>query len=94
MKTLLSSRRDGLPVEVCLFLIIAALAAGMAGCDGNGGDESYMLTIASTAGGSVSTPGEDTFTYSSGIWSPRLRKATALSTGPAMWRPSPMSTPP
>ena len=42
------------------FLITAALVAGLAGC---GGGVEYDLTIASTAGGSVITPGEGTFTY-------------------------------
>ena len=36
-----------------------ALIAGMIGC----GDESYVLTITSTSGGSVIAPGEGTFTY-------------------------------
>jgi uncharacterized protein YkwD len=47
------------------FLIVAALIAVMAGCTyvGGGGDygESDTLTITSTAGGSVTTPGEGTF---------------------------------
>jgi len=55
------------------FLIVAALIAGMAGCSGVGGvggggsyGESYILTITSTAGGSVITPGEGTFNYTHG----------------------------
>jgi len=54
------------------FLIVAALIAAMAGCSGispsGGGDygESYTLTIISTAGGSVTTPGEGTFTCAEG----------------------------
>jgi len=50
------------------FLIVAALIAGMAGCSSGGGGygESYTLTIISTAGGSVTTPGEGTFTYAEG----------------------------
>ena len=54
------------------FLIVAALIAVMAGCSGGGGGvgggygESYTLTIASTAGGSITTPGEGTFTYDEG----------------------------
>jgi len=53
-------------------LIVAVLIAGMAGCTGispsGGGDygESYTLTTISTAGGSVATPGEGTFTYAEG----------------------------
>jgi len=40
----------------------------MAGCNGGGGggSGSYDLTISSTAGGSVTTPGEGTFTYDAG----------------------------
>jgi hypothetical protein len=33
MKTILSARKDRLLVKVCVFLIITALIAGMAGCD-------------------------------------------------------------
>jgi uncharacterized protein YkwD len=56
-------------------LILAALVAVMSGCGGispsggnGGGDngESYILTINSTAGGSVITPGEGTFNYDEG----------------------------
>jgi len=43
---------------------MVALIAGAMGCDGGG--ESYTLTITSTAGGSVTTPGEGTFTYDKG----------------------------
>jgi len=56
--------------RITIFLIVAALIAVMAGCvdiggGGGGGDdngESYSLTIISTAGGSVTTPGEGHFT--------------------------------
>ncbi len=44
-------------------MIAAALIAGIIGYSGR---ESYTLTIASTAGGSVITPGEGTFTYYEG----------------------------
>ena len=44
-----------------IFLIAVALISGMAGCGGP-----YDLTIASTHGGSVTTPGEGTFTYDEG----------------------------
>jgi uncharacterized protein YkwD len=53
--------------RISSFLIVAALIAGMAGCTGSGGggggnEESYTLTILSTAGGSVTNPGEGNFT--------------------------------
>jgi hypothetical protein len=50
-------------IRVSVFLIAVALIAGMVGY---GGRETYTLTIASTAGGSVTTPGEGTFTYYKG----------------------------
>jgi len=50
--------------RICILLIAVALAAGTVGC-GLGGPE-YDLTIASTAGGSVTTPGENTFSYHEG----------------------------
>ena len=62
MKIIPSSRRRHYLARVCILLVMAALIAGMAGCNGSGGD-SYYLTIASTYGGSVTTPGEETFSY-------------------------------
>jgi len=50
--------------RISIFLITVTLIAGMVGCGGGGGE--YDLTIASTAGGSVTTPGEGTFTYDEG----------------------------
>ncbi|MGB6873759.1 MAG: hypothetical protein WBE46_06450 [Dehalococcoidia bacterium] len=47
-----------------VFLILATLIAGMVGCFQP--PPFYDLTIASTAGGSVTTPGEGTFTYVKG----------------------------
>ena len=44
-------------------MVTVALLVGMVSC---GGGESYTLAIASTAGGSVITPGEGTFTYGGG----------------------------
>lgn len=49
--------------RVSIFLVAVALIVGMISCDGV---ESYTLTIASTVGGSVTTPGEGTFTYGEG----------------------------
>jgi preprotein translocase subunit YajC len=48
--------------RISIFLITTALIAGMVGC----GSQSYALAIASTAGGSVTTPGEGMFTYEEG----------------------------
>jgi alpha-tubulin suppressor-like RCC1 family protein len=48
--------------RISIFLITAALIAGMVGCV----SQSYALAIASTAGGSVTTPGEGMFTYEEG----------------------------
>ena len=62
MKIILSSKRHHYLARVSIFLIMAALIAGMTGCVG----VKYDLTIASTAGGSVTTPGEGTFTYNRG----------------------------
>ena len=66
MKTILSLKRHHYVARVGIFLIVVALIAGMVGCGGDGGVVEYDLTVASTAGGSVSTPGEGTFTYSPG----------------------------
>jgi len=58
--------------RISSLLIVAALITAMAGCSGispSGGNdygESYAITIISTAGGSVTTPGEGTFTYAEG----------------------------
>lgn len=49
--------------RVSIFLITLILLAGMLGCDVN---REYTLTIASTAGGSVNTPGEGVFAYDEG----------------------------
>jgi alpha-tubulin suppressor-like RCC1 family protein len=58
---ILSSRRHHYMARASIFLIAVALIAGMVGCGA-----SYNLTIASTAGGSVTNPGEGTFTYDVG----------------------------
>ena len=47
---------------VSVFLIAVVLIAGMAGC----APIQHQLTISSTAGGSVITPGEATFSYNEG----------------------------
>jgi len=48
---------------VGILLTVATLVVGVVACDGA---DTYELTISSTAGGSVTTPGEGTFTYDAG----------------------------
>jgi hypothetical protein len=62
MKTIPTSTRARYPARFGIFLVIVVLIAGMAGCIML--PHSITLTIDSTAGGSVTTPGEGTFTYS------------------------------
>jgi hypothetical protein len=62
MTAILGSRRHHYVARVSIFLIAVALIAGMAGCVG----VEYDLTITRTAGGSVTTPREGTFTYAEG----------------------------
>ena len=64
MKIILSSRRHHYVAKASIFLITVALIAGMLGCFQL--PPFYNLTIASTAGGSVTIPGEGTFTYVKG----------------------------
>jgi hypothetical protein len=45
MKGIFSSKRDRLPAKVCIFLIMAALIAGMVGCDGYNPPPSQPLEI-------------------------------------------------
>jgi hypothetical protein len=62
MKTILNLRRHHYAARVGILLIIVVLIGGMVGCGGG----SHTLTINSTAGGSVTTPGVGTFTYDAG----------------------------
>jgi hypothetical protein len=64
MKIIRSSRRHHCVARVSIFLIAVALIVGMVGCGGGG---KFDLNIASTTGGTVTTPGEGTFTYYEGI---------------------------
>ena len=70
MKTILSSRRYVYPSKVIIFLAVVALIAMMVGCGAQEGEEPepayYDLSINSTAGGSVTTPGEGTSQYDTG----------------------------
>jgi len=61
MKIILRSRRRQYVARVGTLLITVALIAGMLGCGGG-----YDLTISSTEGGSVTTPGEGTSTCDAG----------------------------
>src|SRR4030043_1005643 len=65
METILGSTRCHYLVRLSMFFTTVALIGGMVGCGGNvsGNSESYTLTISSTSGGSVTEPGEGTFTY-------------------------------
>lgn len=65
MKIIQSPRKNHYLTRANIFLIVVVLIAGMVGCEGAGG-ESCTLTIASTNGGSVTAPGEGTFTYDQG----------------------------
>jgi hypothetical protein len=67
MKTILSSKTHHYVARVSIFLIAAAIIAGIIGCDGSPEGGTYNLTISSTAGGSVTIPGEGTFTCSPGM---------------------------
>ena len=60
MKTVFSSKRHYYMAGVGIFLITIALIAGMV-CTSQ-----YSISISSTPGGTVTTPGEGTFTYSPG----------------------------
>ena len=65
MKTMLGSRKHHYMTRVSTFVLTVALIAGMVGCDQPA--SSYNLTISSTAGGSVTEPGEGVFTYDAGM---------------------------
>jgi hypothetical protein len=62
MKKMFGSIKDYYLIRVGVFLITAALVAGMTGC----GPIQYNLTVSSTEGGEVIEPGEATFTYDGG----------------------------
>ena len=59
MRRIFGSRRSESVLTVSILVIVLALTAGMLGCDGT----QYDLTISSTEGGEVTTPGEGAFTY-------------------------------
>jgi len=61
MKIIPGSRKHHYLAIVSIFLVAAILIVGMAGCDYD--VTRYDLTISRTVGGSITTPGEGTFTY-------------------------------
>lgn len=68
MKTLLNSRVHVYLTRVGIFLAVVALIVMMIGCEGEGEGEPayYELSINSTAGGLVPTPGEGISEYDPG----------------------------
>jgi len=74
MKTRLSSKGHYYLTRISMFLVLVTLIAVMVGCASDADSHSapavvparYILSISSTEGGSVSTPGEGTFTYDEG----------------------------
>ena len=63
MSTSCGSRIHSCIARIAIFLITAVLAVAIVACDGS---ETYQITISSTSGGSVTKPGEGTFTYKGG----------------------------
>ena len=63
MQTMRSSKKGHYMKRTGIFLLVVALIVGMAGCSS---PASYDLTVSGTTGGSVTTPGEGTFTYDEG----------------------------
>jgi hypothetical protein len=62
MRIASSSVKHRYSAAVGIFLIVASLMVGITACDG----DTYERTISSASGGSVTTPGEGTFTYDEG----------------------------
>jgi hypothetical protein len=62
MKITRSAGKNRYLTRVSIFLIVVALIVAIVGCNG----ETYVLTVSSTAGGSVSAPGEGIYTYNNG----------------------------
>src|SRR4030042_573022 len=75
MKTMLSSRRHHRSARAVIFFVLAAFVAGMVSCGGGGAPPYYELSINSTAGGSVATPGEGAFEYEPGESADLVAKA-------------------
>jgi hypothetical protein len=64
MKIMAGSRRCHYAARLGIFLITAALIAGIGGC--SDGSLQHQLTVDSTVGGNVTEPGEGTFIYDEG----------------------------
>lgn len=65
MRIALDSKKHRQAARVGIFLIVAALVAGVLACDGARAD-TYQLSISSASGGNVTSPGEGTFAYAAG----------------------------
>lgn len=65
MRMVLDPRKHQYVPGVSIFLVMVVLTVGIVGCDGVG-SQSCTLTITSSAGGSVTDPGEGTFSYDEG----------------------------
>ncbi len=63
MRIIPSSSRYYHVTRVILLLMAVALVSGITACNGSG---TYQLSISSTSGGSVTSPGEGVFTYDGG----------------------------
>jgi hypothetical protein len=66
MKTMFSSRRNHYMTRVSILLFMIASISGVLGCSEVTPPAQYDLTVSSGTGGSVTTPGEGTFTYGEG----------------------------
>jgi hypothetical protein len=64
MEITICSGRGRYVARVCVFFIAVALVGGMVGCVSS--PTEYRLTISTTEGGDVTTPGEGTSTYDEG----------------------------
>jgi hypothetical protein len=64
MKTILGSRKQQYLRRGAVLLVALALIAGLAGCDG--ASVRYEISISSSEGGAVTTPGEGTRSYDAG----------------------------
>jgi len=65
MRMILDLRKHQYVAGISILLVMVVLTMGIVGCN-DGGSEPCRLTITSSAGGSVTDPGEGTFTYGEG----------------------------